>query len=377
MNEQAAAQDFDVVVVGAGLAGAAAAVVLARHGYAVAVVDPYESFPPLFRAEKIEPDQVELLTRLGLFGGVEPATTLIREIAQGRGGRVVHRQRIRQFGISYCDIVNSVRAQYPSSVQRIVGRVDQVRPDPHRSEVEVSGGRRLGARMVLVSAGMGSRLAASLGASRRMLQEDLSLAFGFMLERVDGGAFDFDAVTYRPLGLQDRVGYLTLFRMGAWMRGNLFAYWPLREPMTREFIRNPTTELNRLLPGLESVIGPFRVGGKVEPFKIDLYRLENLAIPGVVFLGDAYQTVCPSTGTGLSKVLTDVEVLCSRHVPGWMSGGGIPAEKIQAFYADPQKVAMDSYSARHALLGRASVLDHSLAWSVRRWVRSVRFSTGW
>jgi 2-polyprenyl-6-methoxyphenol hydroxylase-like FAD-dependent oxidoreductase len=363
--------------VGAGLAGASTAVALGRRGYSVAIVDPNPTFPSLFRAEKIEPDQADLLRSLELFDDVAPGTWPIREIVHGRGGKVLYRRPIEQFGISYKDIVNRVRAQYPQSVHAIVGRVESVQGSAKQSEAILVDGRRLQAKLLVLSDGMGTSLVASLGAERRMLKSDLSLAFGFMLERLDSKAFDFDAVTYRPLTVRDSVGYLTLFRMGSSMRGNLFVYWPPSAQPTRDFMREPSSALLRLLPGLDAVIGSFAVSGKVQPFKIDLYRMENLGIPGVVAIGDAYQSVCPSTGTGLSKVLTDVDVLCNSFAPNWLSMESISATEIEKFYVNPRKAAKDAYSMRHALSGRASVVDGSLHWTVRRWIRHLRFATGW
>ncbi|MFN0186063.1 MAG: FAD-dependent oxidoreductase [Aquabacterium sp.] len=377
MDTSAAPVQRDVIVIGAGLAGSATAVVLARRGMSVTVVDPYPTFPPLFRAEKIEPDQAALLRKLQLFDAVQPSTRLIREIIHGRGGRILYRRPIEQFGISYCDIVNQVRACFPAGVDLRHGRVEAIVPDAVRPAVTLADGTRLDARLVVIANGMGDTLTAALGASRRMIHEDLSLAFGFMLERADGNAFDFDAVTYRPVSTADRVGYITLFRMGQHMRGNLFAYWPARDAATRDVVRDPGAALLRLLPGLDRVISPFKVVGKVEPFKIDLYRLQDCARPGVVAIGDAYQSVCPTTGTGLSKVLTDVDVLCNAFVPDWMASGAIDAAATARFYAHADKTAKDEYSLRHALLGRSVSVDKSLKWRLRRMIRSLRFAHGW
>lgn len=43
----------DVVVIGAGLGGTAAATVIARAGYRVALVESHAVHPPKFRAEKL------------------------------------------------------------------------------------------------------------------------------------------------------------------------------------------------------------------------------------------------------------------------------------------------------------------------------------
>lgn len=377
MAETEATSRTDIVVVGAGLAGSAVATVLARRGLAVTMVDPYAEFPPMFRAEKIEPSQAELFRALGLFDGVEPATRLIREIILGRGGKVVRRRPIEQFGIAYCDIVNSVRAQMPAIVDFRRTRVESIEPDPLRPVVMLVDGTRVEGRLVVVATGMFGQLAEPLGLSREMLKEELSMVYGFMLERSDGEPFAFDAVTYRPDSYAEQVGYLTLFRMGRFMRANLFAYWPARSDASREMRQSPEQLLDRVLHGLDHVIGDYKVAGKVEPFKIDLYRMRDCALPGVVLIGDAYQSVCPSTGMGQTKVLTDVAVLCNDCLPGWLATDQIGREQTARFYANERKAEVDGEAVRLALAGRDEVFSSSLHWRLRRRIRNLRFVTGW
>ena len=48
----------EIIIVGAGVAGAALAAVLGQQGRRVILVDPHAVCPPQFRAEKIEREQV-------------------------------------------------------------------------------------------------------------------------------------------------------------------------------------------------------------------------------------------------------------------------------------------------------------------------------
>jgi 2-polyprenyl-6-methoxyphenol hydroxylase-like FAD-dependent oxidoreductase len=164
--------------------------------------------------------------------------------------------------------------------------------------------------------------------------------------------------------------------MGNAMRANIFAYWPAKDATTKELLREPATALPRLLPGLDQLIGSYAAQGKIEPFKIDLYRMQQCARAGMVLIGDAYQSVCPSTGMGLSKVLTDVDVLCNEFVPRWMAAGSIATSDVAAFYAHERKNAVDDRALHLALAGRDSVLATSLHWRVQRLVRAWRFAHG-
>lgn len=366
----------DVLIVGAGLAGATAAVLLARRGLKVTVIDPRKEFPPLFRAEKIEPDQAELLRKFELLDAVRPRTRIISEIVRAQGGRIRHRHAVEQFGISYQDIVNQVRNQIPEEVEFKVGRVQSISAESSSPVVVLADGTHYEGRIVLVCSGVGSNLLAQLGIEKDMVADELSMAFGFVVGRTDGGAFPFDAVTYRPETSRDRVGYLTLFRIGEILRGNLFTYWPARSTDSQNLLRNPKSELERVLPGLSNVLGDFSIQGRVEACRIDLYRLKDCVRPGVVMVADAYQSVCPSTGTGLSKVLTDVDLLCNELIPRWLASPGMGVDKVSEFYANARKHRVDDDALNRALRGRSIATNPSLYWRAKRMLGQWRWATG-
>src|SRR5215203_4612798 len=101
----------DVAIVGGGLSGAVAAVVLGRAGYHVTLVDRHAIYPSEFRVEKIAGDQVELMRRLGLLDSVAAASTPFDKIMNLRRGRVLDQSNSRHYGIMYADILKAVRAQ--------------------------------------------------------------------------------------------------------------------------------------------------------------------------------------------------------------------------------------------------------------------------
>jgi len=369
--------DHDVLILGAGLAGSCTAHLLARSGLRVGLVDPHhDRYPRLFRAEKIEADQIALLRRFGLFDLVLPRTRLIREILRVQGGRIRHRRKLEQYGISYQDIVNPIREALPAAVERIDGRATGLVADALRPQVQLDDGRALSARLVIVANGGGHDLQKSLGLKKQTFQNELSMVFGFELVRQDGRDFDDDAVTVRPESTADRVGYLTLFRMGEMLRANFFTYWKATDAYTRALAKSPDEVLHQVLPGMERVIGDYRVRGRVEPFRIDLYRYSDAARPGIVFLADAYQSVCPTTGMGMSKVLTDVDVLCHHCVPHWMQAGRVDEAMVEAFYAHPLKQDVDARALKHALRGRRIATEDTLPARLRRAVRNWRWATG-
>ena len=97
-----------------------------------------------------------------------------------------------------------------------------------------------------------------------------------------------------------------------------------------------------------------------------------------MLIGDAFQSVCPSTGTGLSKVLTDVDILCSSCIPGWFSSPGMGERKIESFYAEARKRDEDRSSVSRAAYRRQLSTDSSLRWMIHREKSYVTMlASGW
>jgi 2-polyprenyl-6-methoxyphenol hydroxylase-like FAD-dependent oxidoreductase len=88
--------------------------------------------------------------------------------------------------------------------------------------------------------------------------------------------------------------------------------------------------------------------------------------PGVVLIGDAFQNACPSTGMGVSKVLTDVDLLYSEYVPQWLATRGMGCEKMATFYSDPRKCSTDTGALEKAQYRRRASTDPSLRWRIHR-----------
>jgi 2-polyprenyl-6-methoxyphenol hydroxylase-like FAD-dependent oxidoreductase len=367
----------DVAIVGAGLAGSSAAAVLARKGVRVVLIDSHEAYPRCFKAEKIEPDQAELLRKLGLLEGLLPFASRIREVARARKGRVIRVLRLEQYGIFYQDMVNAVRQQLPPSVTRKTARVRDISPGPDVSRVTLMGGETITARLVVLACGTGGNLHAGLGLDKHMIHAEYSLSIGFNIAREDGQPFPFDSLSYYPDGPRAQIAFLTLFPIRDVMRANFFVYRSPGEKWVSLFRKDPDAELVRALPGLIEATGPFRVTSKVEICPIDLYRVDGYERPGLVLIGDAYQSVCPTTGTGLSKVLTDVDVLCDC-VPEWLGTSGMGAEKIARYYGEPRRKACDARSLQEAIFCRTLSTHTSLRWRIYREIRYLAIRLlGW
>ncbi|MGA7931277.1 MAG: hypothetical protein WCA20_35440, partial [Candidatus Sulfotelmatobacter sp.] len=106
--------------------------------------------------------------------------------------------------------------------------------------------------------------------------------------------------------------------------------------------------------------------GKVEAVRTDLYRTEGDLPPGIVLIGDAFENSCPSTGKGLTKLLTDVDVMCSDCVPLWFATPGMGTDKMMSFFGHPRKRATDAKALQNAVYHRRASTDRSLRWRIHR-----------
>jgi 2-polyprenyl-6-methoxyphenol hydroxylase-like FAD-dependent oxidoreductase len=151
------------------------------------------------------------------------------------------------------------------------------------------------------------------------------------------------------------------------MRGNLFVYRDPSDPWIKTFRASPEAVLRADLPGLAPHCPDLTVRGPVEMRPVDLVQAEDYRHDGVVLIGDAFLSPCPIPGTGIGKVLTDVERLCSVHLPRWLATPGMNAEKLGSFYDDPVKTTSDAQCIRASLYSRAISTETGPAWTARRW----------
>jgi 2-polyprenyl-6-methoxyphenol hydroxylase-like FAD-dependent oxidoreductase len=358
--------ETEIAIIGGGLSGTLAAITLARAGHDVTLIDRHAVYPPDFRVEKIGGEQAAILRRLGLLGALDASATRFDEIINARRGRILDRTRSRHYGFLYEDLVATMRAQLPATVRFIVGRVDDLKTGIDRQMVSVLNQGTVNARLIVLATGMGDLLRRTLGIERRFIHERQSLTFGFALRPAGDAGFRYPALSYYGEKITDGIDYLNIFPIAGGTRANLFTFRDHRDPWVREFREAPKETLLATLPGLPRVLGDFEIVGRVQNWLMDIAVAENCRQDGVVVIGDAYQTSCPAAGTGVSRVLTDVERLCTVYVPQWLRTSGMSASKIAAFYDDTQKQAVDQRALRLADYRRNLTIETDWRWRARR-----------
>jgi 2-polyprenyl-6-methoxyphenol hydroxylase-like FAD-dependent oxidoreductase len=361
----------DVAIVGGGLAGSTAAAMLGRAGVPTLLIDPHALYPPELRCEKLGGEQLALLHKTGLSEATLRATTLDGEVWEARFGYVVAKKTSDQHGVMYDTLVNTVRAQIPPAVETIHAKASAISSSEERQKVVLADGEAISARLVVLANGLNVGLRHTLGLTRRVISECHSVTLGFDVEPVGRNAFSFPALTYWPKRSGARMAYLSLFPIGGAMRANLMVYREMTDLWLSRFRRAPEQTLHAMMPGLQRMMGDFKVSGPIRIRPADLYVTEGHLQPGVVLIGDAFSTSCPAAGTGTTKVFTDVERLCNIYIPAWLSTNGMDSGKIAGFYNDSEKTACEARSLAKAYHLRSLSIDNGLSWRARRWARFI------
>lgn len=362
----------DVAIVGGGLAGSLAAAVLTRAGYRIALIDRRAVYPEEFRVEKLGGSQVDILNRLGLLDAFAKAACSFDTVLNIRRGKVVDVSRGPSYGLHYAPMVAIARSLIADPTSLIVDQVLKVTPSDGLQRLTLASGNRVVARLVILATGMAGAIPHSLGIKRRVLVERHSLAFGFTIAPADDAEFAFPALTSYGERTADGIDYLSIFPVPGGMRANLFMFRDPNDPIMREIRREPKSTLLRLMPGLRSHLGDFKVTDQVQNWVMDLANVEGHLQPGIVLIGDAFQTSCPAAGTGVSRLLVDVERLCTVYLPEWLKTDGMGTEKISMFYSDRDKVASDQLAFRMAHFRQALTTEAGMRWDLRRRLHFLR-----
>lgn len=356
----------DVAVIGGGSAGSLAAAMLGRAGVSAILVDIHESYPEEFRCEKIHDDQVDLFRATGLGEGVLSAATPIPEMWEARHGWLTGKMRRVgkpwEYGIAYEDLANSIRRQIPDSVAFICAKATGLTTSEDKQTVVLSNGDTLTARLVILATGLSNRLVDEQGIPQTEISKCHSISVGFDIAAKTG--FKFPALTY----FAERAGpsgYVSIFPIGSRMRINWFLYHGFSDSWVRLVREKPLPLLLGIMPRLKPYLDGVEVVGPIRMRPIDLNIVTDYLRPGLVLVGDTFCNSCPSAGTGLNKVLTDVPRLC-HYIPEWLATSGMGIEKIKKFYDDPIKTACDAWSMRKAFYQRSLAVDRSLIWRFRR-----------
>ncbi|KPK35715.1 MAG: hypothetical protein AMJ65_17195 [Phycisphaerae bacterium SG8_4] len=331
---------FDLVIVGAGFCGSVIGIKGHDLGLNVKVLDAKPYYPNHFRAEKLEDDQCEALESLGLLDRIQPVSSpTIDEVHTFTGDRETVSRYRRHRGIHYADTVNSLReALFDRGILNIRTASD-IHDGPEASEVILNGRSSLQARLVVVASGMAAPLRRALELTNSGTERLSSTTFGFDIEPASGANFPLPAFNFRPDTFVKGLQYITFFPVGDRTRANLFTCWQPSDEHARKLKLDVSKEIRKLFPNIETHIGPFRISSEVESYSTRYYRHDVSHLTRTVLVGDAFQSVNPANGVGLSKCLTDAQALLEK-LPRLVEEPSAGVD-LKAYYGSPRKREVD------------------------------------
>ena len=343
--------DADVLIAGAGMAGATLALALAQGGLKVILVDPLpfdDQLAPTFdgRASAIAYASFRQWRTLGLAAELEPHAQRIEQIlvtdgrTPGASGPPALPAYLRFESAEIADRSDGEPLGYMLENRRIraglavgVGRsnIEVLAParltglevSPSHATVTLDDGRTLTCALVVGAEGRGStvRRAAGIG--------DIGWRYGqsgvvatVRMERPHGGVaheYFLPGGPFAILPLTDNRASLVWTEATA--RGEA-----LREAGPEAFQAHLTRRFGEFLGGVEK-LGPTFV------YPLSLAMAERLVAPRVALLGDAAQGIHPIAGQGLNLGLKGAAALAEVAVEARRIGEDIGAEATLERYA--------------------------------------------
>lgn len=360
-----------VLIVGGGIGGSLLAMVLGRQGVPVTVFDPKRVPASSFRNENLGEEQADILKSLG---ALEPFARVCLP-PEGDAKAYAVNPRLTDCGAHHHDWVAAVRADWPDCVTFVEATVSEITTSDVGQSVVTSDGARHEGRLVVLASGRAAGLHKALGIDVKTVSAGHSVTLGFTLQ----GARHIPAIVFaaRP---QSHIGYVSVFPIASpagakQTRVNIFSFKPLTDDWTRRMSRAPLATLAEVAPEAVTAMAGLSLAGRCEVRGTDLYRVRHHQRPGLVLLGDAFHAPCPSSGTGLLRVLSDARAL-NALIPQWLATPGMGQTKIAQYYHDPAKRWIDRTALRRSLNSRKSALMSLSAQRFWNLLRALRQRLG-
>ncbi len=363
---------LDVIVVGAGPAGSAAAAILTRSGCSVLVLDRARFPRPKPCGDYLNPGCAAVLARIGARGAVASAATPIAgmRITAHNGmeaatmfsagtGYALSRSALDHLLVAYAAGVGASVIE-EASVVRIEQDAQQVRVTAERRQRGTRVERHR-ARLVIGADGLRSRVARMIGAGDT--PRDGRFTVGGYLDglppAVDAGdrrpcgeihlaRGRYCGVAYLPDGLANVTIALGRRELHAWRGSIAPRYWAAL----------------RAFPGLADRVARATLVGALRPSGPLAFWRRRAASPGVLLAGDAAAFIDPMTGQGVYLALRGGE-LAAEAAMGMLDGTG-PTRRSLASYEEARRRAFGDAFLLSRILQGIALRPQLAAHAVRR-----------
>jgi 2-polyprenyl-6-methoxyphenol hydroxylase-like FAD-dependent oxidoreductase len=353
-------------VVGAGPAGALLALVLARNGLRVCLLEAHEDFDRDFRGDTIHPSAMEIMDELGLADALlRLRHTKIRtaNLMTGAGAlAVVEFKRLRT-RFPYITIMPQARfieflvaeaKRYPAFELRLGARVEElieeggeVRGVRYRGE---GGWHEVRAALTVGADGRGSRVRRLSGLEAGTLKTSPSIdVLWFRLPRAPGD----------PEGLIGRFGaghaVVMLDRLDEWQVGYIIfkgTYQQVRaaglDALKRSFAETA--------PEFADRTAHLKEWRQVSMLSVESSRLRTWYRAGLLLIGDAAHVMSPVAGVGINYAIQDAVAAANVLVEPLRRGGAVTTDQLRRVQRErelPTRIiqAVQTFAQRRVVAG--------------------------
>ncbi len=312
-----AERDFDVVVVGGGLVGASAAVMLAQQGRRVMLLDRQR--PTVWSSENqrdlrvfaISPGSARLLSECNVWDAISNSRAGAyqqMQITTSAGGELAfhaHQHGLRQLG--WIVENNLIQSQLWGQLDNLVeitapAEIKQLIPGDRNTRLELSDGSRIRARLLLAADGGRSTVREQLGiatSNRDYLQRALVAELQTEIPN-EGVAWQIFLDT----------GPLALLPLGD---GRSSMVWSLPSEQAETALQWEPEKLGaELTLASNNRFGPIKLASRVAGFPLQLQLAKQMRQGRVILLGDAAHQVHPLAGQGVNLGFQDVAGLAQQ-----------------------------------------------------------------
>lgn len=374
---------LDVVVVGAGVVGAAAALSLARDGLSVALVEPRQPAPwsadsPDLRVYAFAPDNAALLADLGVWRDVVSRRVLpyrAMQVWDAAGGKPLRfdsdRLARRELGwiVEHSLLVDRLWAALPAAgVQlhcpdRVSGlvqargaahdgppveaaRAAERAVDPDAATLELESGLRLRARLIVAADGADSPLRelAGIGIERHDYRQRALVAF-VETARAHRHTCWQRFLPSGPLAFLPFAGECTGAREGHDAAGGgggrcSSIVWTLPDDEAqRLLVADDTAFLRELQRAFDGPLGAMRAVSARTSFPLRRQLAKSYVSGRVLLVGDAAHVVHPLAGQGVNLGLRDASALRATLASAARRGTDIAAASRWSRWARDRRSA--------------------------------------
>lgn len=313
---------LDVAILGAGIAGLAAALFLGRAGHAVTLFDQFDAPKPLGSGLILQPTGQAVMRRLGLGEAIGRLAAPIHRLhgVDAGSGRAVLDVRYAALSASRCGLGVHRGGLFSTLFDAVLAEGIAIETGSRAVDVDAcadgvrvafAGGRR-SARFDLAIDATGARSALTGRALRQTRFRELDYgALWASLDWRDG--FASDALSQRYERASVMIGVLPIGRVDSGAQRQAAFFWSVKPADYPALRAGGLGAWKQRIAGLWPQTAPLldQIGGW-EALTLARYGHHTLPVPagrGIAFIGDSAHSTSPQLGQGANMALLDAAAL--------------------------------------------------------------------